>query len=97
MNALNTELQKRIEAFIKANTPIESNGKVLSIEQIKFTAPDALNDYNAQLQMKYSRDSDLKGYVRGVIVIRDKKTGKVLKQTRERDIIPFYYATYRIS
>lgn len=95
MNVLNTELQKRIEAFIKANTPIESNGKVLSIENIRFTVPKELDDYNAQIQMKYSRDSDLKGFVRGVFIIRDKKTGKVLKQTRERDIVPFYYATER--
>lgn len=95
MNDVSKELQKRLEDFIKNNTPIQSNGKSLYIENLSFTVPKELDDYNAQLVMKYSKDSDLKGFLLGDVIIKDDKTGKVLKQYKNRKICPFYYATER--
>lgn len=95
MNEISKELQQRLTSFIKNNTPIQANGKSLYIENLNFTVPKELDDYNAQLIMKYSKDSDLRGYLLGDITIKDDKTGKVLKQYKNRKICPFYYATER--
>ena len=55
MNEISKELQQRLTSFIKNNTPIQANGKSLYIENLNFTVPKELDDYNAQLIMKYSK------------------------------------------
>ena len=95
MNENSIALQKRMEAFVKSNTPIKANGKTLTIEDISFSVPKALNDYSEQLKMKFSKDGSLMGYLRGKVVIKDDKTGKVLSESGLRNILPIYYETER--
>ena len=45
MNENSVALQKRMEAFVKSNTPIKANGKTLTIEDISFSVTKAINDY----------------------------------------------------
>ena len=89
------ELNNRIIAFLKNNTPITVNGRSLSIQNAKVKEPAALNDLDKQIEMKYKGTGDLKGWVVGNIVIKDNKTGKVISQSGQLHLIPVYYATER--
>lgn len=90
------DLQNRIVEFIKKNTPIESgDGKSLYIEKISFTEPDALNSIYKQLELKYDGKQSLVGQVKGSIVIKSDKSGKVLSSSGILKLFPIYYVTDR--
>ena len=89
------ELNKRIQAYIRTNTPIKANGRLLTIEEMSVKEPDALNDLDKQIEMKYKGAGDLKGWIRGKITISDEKTKKIISQSGLMNIIPVYYVTER--
>lgn len=89
------ELNNRIISFLNSNTPIKSNGRSLSILNIKVKEPDALNDLDKQLEMKCKSSGDLKGWIVGNISIKDDASGKVISQSGQMHIIPVYYVTER--
>lgn len=95
------ELKNRLVDLVKQNTPIRANGKELTIEDLHFDEPSAINNVEEQLKMKYLGDKELSegkgnlmGWLRGKIIIRDDK-GKVLSQSRDLNLIPVPYLTDR--
>lgn len=95
MQAKTLELQNKIISFLKSNLPISGDEKVLDIKDITVTEPAALNDIGRQLEMRYSGKGDLKGWVRGKIVISDKKSGKVISQSGAMNLVPVHFMTDR--
>lgn len=89
------ELNKRIQAYIRNNTPIKANGRILTIEDLSIKEPEALNNLDKQIEMKYKGSGDLKGWIRGKITISDEKTKKIISQSGVMNIIPVYYVTER--
>lgn len=89
------DLNNRIIAFLRSNTPIVAGGKSLSIQNLKVKEPAALNDLDKQIEMKYKGAGDLKGWVTGKIVIKDNKTKKIINQSGQMHLIPVYYTTER--
>lgn len=89
------ELTKRIQSYIKTNMPIKAGGKVLNITDLSVKEPEALNNIEKQIEMKYKSSGDLKGWVRGKLIITDEKSKKVISQSGLMNIIPVYYITER--
>ena len=89
------ELTKRIQSYIKTNMPVKAGGKILDITDLSVKEPDALNNIEKQIEMKYKSSGDLKGWVRGKLVITDEKSKKVISQSGLMNIIPVYYITER--
>lgn len=94
-NQQTKELNSRILSFLRNNTPISVKGKTLDLQNLKIKEPAALNDLDKQIEMKYKSSGDLKGWVTGKMVIKDEKTGKVLSQSGQLQLIPVYYTTDR--
>jgi DNA-directed RNA polymerase subunit beta' len=95
MNEKTIDLQNRIITYIQNNMPITANGKSYSLEDLTFVPPKELNDIGAQMQMKYAGDKDLKGWVRGKVVIRDTASGKVISRSPLKNLVPIYVLTDR--
>lgn len=89
------ELTKRIQSYIRTNMPVRAGGKILDITDLSVKEPDALNNIEKQIEMKYKSSGDLKGWVRGKLVITDEKSKKVISQSGLMNIIPVYYITER--
>lgn len=95
MHTKTLELQNKIIAYIQDNLPIRGKNYSIDIRDLKATAePSALYDIGEQMQMKYSGEGDLKGYIRGKVTLIS-NSGEVLAQTPQINIFPFYYLTER--
>lgn len=95
-NQKTENLKNSIIDLINRTTPLKGkNGRTLSIEDISFTMPSAVNDIEQQLQMKYSKNGSLEGHVSGKIVIKD-ASGKVISKSGQiRHLIPVPIVTDR--
>lgn len=88
------DLQNRIKKLIETNMPIATSKGSLSIEDLKITVPDSLDNANAQMDMKYQGKGSVMGYVKGRIVIKN-AAGKIVSESNPLSLIPFYYLTER--
>lgn len=95
MHPRTAELQNKILNSINERMPIvANNGCSLTLENLSFKEPDGLNDIAKQLEIKYKKNGNLNGYLRGRIVIKD-KDGKVTSKGNMMNIIPVPYHTDR--
>lgn len=96
MNQKTQKLVSDIINMINNTTPIHGqNGNTLTIEDLKFSEPEAVNDISKQLEMKYMKDKNLEGYISGKIVIRD-KDGKIISKSGQiKTLIPVPIVTER--
>lgn len=95
MQTKTAELQNKIISYIHANLPIKGKSFSVDIRDLSATnPPSALYDAKQQMEMKYSGEGDLKGFIRGKLVLI-KNSGEVVGQTPQLSLFPFYYLTER--
>ena len=102
MHEKTAQLKERVLRFIQSNTPIEANGKITTLSNLSIKDPDNADSIKKQLDMKYLSSDELKSgagslisWVRGKIVIKDKKTGTVLSESGVMNLFPIPYLTDR--
>ena len=96
MDDRTVDFAKRAIEYLQSELPITANGKSFNIEEMTFVPPTSLNDVNAQLDMKYTKNGSVKGWIKGVIVIRDTRTNKVISKSQGKmNIVPVYCVTDR--
>lgn len=95
MHVKTAELQNKIISYLKSNLPISGDNKIIDIRDIVVKEPESLNNIDKQITMKYEGRGDLKGWIRGKIVISDKTSGKVVSQSGTMNLIPIHFMTDR--
>ena len=73
----NEQIQKSIKESIEQTFPIETNKRVLEIQDVRIEDTDPTNDYPAIKQLKLDRRSYVIP-VYGTVVLKDKLTGEVI-------------------
>jgi DNA-directed RNA polymerase subunit beta' len=90
------DLKNSIIDLIHRTTPIKGkDGRTIAVEDIEFTAPKAVDDIDKQLQMKYSKNGNLEGYISGRIIIRDADDKIIAKSNIKKNLIPVPVITER--